>query len=117
MIETTNLNESVIEDAAQTCFGCHFNAVADGSQIVSGGPDAEIMYKAMLRNAEFPFLPSLRALCASVFPFALHPKLPSDVSCVIPSETMIKDESCYGPLIASNTTTDERNFNESSKSG
>lgn len=88
------LNESIIENAAVTWFGELENAVGHGPHIAPGGSDAKIKYKAMLwQNIEFLFLPALCALRVSGFPFSRQPKLPSRVSSVESSETMIEEVS------------------------
>ena len=83
-------DESIVENAALTWVGERRYAVGDGPQIASGQP-AALMSKALLRqNTEFLLLPSLCALRVSVFPFPRQPKLPSRVSSVESSETMIE---------------------------
>jgi hypothetical protein len=88
-----NLNESSVVNATLIWFGELGNAVGHGLQIASGQP-AALRYKAMLwQKTEFLFLPALCALRASVFPFTPQPKLPSRLSCMESSETMIEEVS------------------------
>ena len=88
------LNESTVEHAALTWFGELGYAVGHGPHIAPGGSDAKIKYKAMLwQNTELLFLPALCAIRVSVFPFPRQPKLPSSVSCMESSETMIEEVS------------------------
>ena len=88
-----NLNESPVENATLIWFGELGYAVGHGPQIAPGR-SAALMYKALLRqNTEFLLLPSLCALRVSVFPFPRQPKLPSRVSSVESSETMIEEVS------------------------